>query len=56
VLKDWLWKAAATYSFYGYQREMEALKKLSPAAHAYLEKIDARTWAKAFFDTTQSAT
>jgi hypothetical protein len=40
VLKDKLWKAAAAYSFVGYQREMEALKKLNPAAHAYLEKID----------------
>jgi hypothetical protein len=52
VLKDKLWKAAAAYSFYGYQREMEALKKLSPAAHAYLEKIDPCTWARAFFNTT----
>jgi hypothetical protein len=52
VLKDKLWKEAVAYSFVGYQRGMEALKKLSPAAYAYLEKIDPRTWARAFFDTT----
>jgi hypothetical protein len=52
VLKDKLWKAATVYSFYGYQREMEALKKLSSVAHAYLEKIDPHAWARAFFDTT----
>jgi hypothetical protein len=31
-------ESSSTYSFVGYQREMEALKKLSPAAYAYLEK------------------
>jgi len=52
LLKDKLWKAAAAYTVHGFQREMEALKKLSPTAHAYLENIDPHGWARAFFDTT----
>lgn len=40
------------YTVHGFQREMEAMKKLSPVAHAYVEKIDPLTWARAFFDIT----
>jgi hypothetical protein len=28
------------YTVHGFQKEMEALKKLSPTTHAYLEKIE----------------
>jgi hypothetical protein len=52
VLKDKLWKAANAYTVHGFQREMEAMKKLSPAAHTYAEKIDPHMWARAFFDIT----
>jgi hypothetical protein len=52
VLKDKLWKAAAAYIVHGFQREMEAMKKLNPAAHAYVEKIDPHMWARGFFDIT----
>lgn len=52
VLKDKLWKAVAAYTIHGFGKEMEGLKKLSPAAHAYLKKIDTHIWARAFFDTT----
>jgi hypothetical protein len=50
VLKDKLWKAASTYNIPGFDREMAAMKRLSPAAHAYLEKIDPHTWARAYFN------
>jgi hypothetical protein len=43
VLKDKLWKAASAYNIHGFDREMAAMKRLSPAAHAYLEKIDPYT-------------
>jgi hypothetical protein len=49
VLKDKLWKAASAYNIHGFDREMAAMKRLSPAAHAYLEKIDLYTWARAYF-------
>lgn len=52
LLKDKLWKAATTYQVHGFQREMEAFKKLSPTAHTYLEKSDPNDWARAFLDTT----
>jgi len=52
VLKDKLWKAVAAYTVNGFNREMEELKKLSPAAHDYVEKIDSHIWTRAFFDTT----
>jgi hypothetical protein len=51
VLKDKLWKAATTNTIHGFEREMAALKKLSLAAHDYMEKIDPHTWARAFFNT-----
>jgi hypothetical protein len=51
VLKDKLWKEAATYTINGFNREMAELKKLSPAAHDYVEKIDPHIWARAFFHT-----
>jgi hypothetical protein len=50
VLKDKLWKAASAYNIHGFDREMAAMKRLSPAAHAYLEKINPYTWARAYFD------
>lgn len=50
VLKDKLWKAASAYNIPGFDREMAAMKRLSPAAHAYLKKIDPHTWARAYFD------
>jgi len=50
VLKDKLWKAASAYNIHGFDREMAAMKRLSPAAHAYLEKIDPDTGARAYFD------
>jgi hypothetical protein len=31
---------------------MEELRKMSQPAHDYLEKVDSRGWARAFFDTT----
>jgi hypothetical protein len=49
VLKDKLWKAAAAYTINGFNREMAELKKLSPAAHDYVEKIDPHIWAMDFF-------
>jgi hypothetical protein len=51
VLKDKLWKAAAAYAVNGFNRKMAELKKLSPAAHDYVEKIDPHIWARAFFNT-----
>jgi len=50
VLKDKLWKVASTYNIHGFDREMAVMKMLSPAAHAYLEKIDPHTLARAYFD------
>jgi len=50
VLKDKLWKAAAAYTINGFNKEMAELKKLSPAAHDYVEKIDPHIWARTFFD------
>jgi len=45
-----LWKATATYTVNGFNREMTELKKLSSAAYDYVEKIDPHIWARAFFD------
>jgi hypothetical protein len=50
VLNDKLWKATATYTVNGFNREMTELKKLSSAAYDYVEKIDPHIWARAFFD------
>lgn len=51
LLKDKLWKIASTYTVHGFLREMEELKQMSIPAHAYLEKVDPRGWARAFFNT-----
>jgi hypothetical protein len=52
LLKDKLWKAASAYTVHGFLREMEKLKKKekkNQPAHAYLEKVDSRGWARGFF-------
>jgi hypothetical protein len=48
VLKDKLWKAAVAYTVHGFQREMEAMKKLSAVPHVYVEKIDPHIWLGLF--------
>jgi hypothetical protein len=52
LLNDKLWKVAYAYTVHGFQRKIEELKKMSQLAHAYLEKVHPRGWARAFFDTT----
>jgi hypothetical protein len=42
------------YTVHGFQKEMEALKKLSPTTHAYLEKIEPHGWARALMNNLSS--
>jgi hypothetical protein len=43
LLKDLLWRAAASYTKTEFYEVMEDIKRISKDAHVYLEKIDPST-------------
>jgi hypothetical protein len=51
LLKDLLWRAAASYTKTEFYEVMEDIKRMSKDAHAYLDKIDPSTWCRGWFNT-----
>jgi hypothetical protein len=51
LLKDLLWRAAASYTKMEFYEVMEDIKRISKDAHAYLDKIDPSTWCRGWFNT-----
>jgi hypothetical protein len=47
VLKELLCKAASSYTEVGFRFHMEEIKKVSPDAFDYLDKIDPSGWSRA---------
>jgi hypothetical protein len=48
ILKQQLWKCARCTQVVQWQEAMEEMKVLNSDAHAWLEELDPRTWARAF--------
>ncbi|XP_062164888.1 uncharacterized protein LOC133871456 [Alnus glutinosa] len=51
LLKDLLWRAAASYTQNEFYAVMEELKGLNLPAYEYLSKVDLATWCKGWFNT-----
>jgi homospermidine synthase len=51
LLKDLLWRAAASYTRMEFYEVMKDIKRASKDAYAYLEKIDPNTWCRGWFNT-----
>jgi hypothetical protein len=51
LLKDLLWRAAASYTKIDFYAAMEELKGHSKNAYEYLEKVDPSTWCRGWFNT-----
>jgi hypothetical protein len=49
ALKDKLWAAACAYTKAEFNAHMQELKRMSPAAFEYLDKIDPSGWSRAWF-------
>jgi hypothetical protein len=49
ALKELLWKAASAYTEVEFRFQMEEMKKVSPDAFDYLDKIDPSGWSRAWF-------
>jgi hypothetical protein len=50
ALKDKLWAAACAYTEVEFNAHMQELKRMSPAAFEYLDKIDPSGWSRAWFN------
>ncbi|KAM0830950.1 hypothetical protein ACQ4PT_065853 [Festuca glaucescens] len=48
ALKNALWTIARSSTIAKYERSMEYMKALNPDAHAWLDKLDPKTWVGAF--------
>lgn len=51
LLKDLLWRAAASYTQNEFYAVMEKLKGLNLPAYEYLSKVDPATWCRGWFNT-----
>ena len=50
-LKNQLWMCARSSTVTQWNENMDAMKVLDPAAHAWLDKMAPNTWVRAFFST-----
>ena len=50
-LKNQLWMCARSSTVIQWNENMDAMKVLDPAAHAWLDKMAPNTWVRAFFST-----
>lgn len=48
ILKNQLWKIARSSTIIRFEANMEGMKLLNPAAHAWLDELDPKTWVRAF--------
>ena len=51
LLKDLLWRVAASYTKTKFYGVMDNIKRVNEDAHAYLEKIDHNTQCRGWFNT-----
>jgi len=50
ALKELLWKEVSSYTKVDFKIHMEEMKRISPNAFDYLDKVDPRGWSRAWFN------